>query len=373
MPRIKGRITSITKGAKNKNFTVDDGKEKWFCETQSIMFIEVDDLIVFDCEDTRVGTRGALKGKSVHLLPKDPLNSAMAVEMSDSDDAVERCFGRVNYRKGPKAFQEMFALAAEQGISVAQYLYDNCEVMRGDQFAAWWLKHRCYRRLWLLGLKNKEHIEPYIDAQRCSVADLYHCLTKSPGPLWVPCVDIGLAIRLHKRFRLEYNELGVKMARIAHFIYTCSAGHLHTCVGRKSLLRAFPDFPSLESLIKNRYNIVAEKLGKGTYYYLPYNYKIETELAAKLSELLNSDREQPPDDKQLPDLSNDTNLDERQKRAIVEAVTKPLYGIFGGAGTGKTTITRYVVRHLISQGSNYMVCGPNGYLGSSSSRSTPIE
>lgn len=351
---IGGRITFVsyyTSGQEKKIIKINDGTKEHIAEVSGPIFVEVDDLITFKASDSRIGTNGAHKGKTIYLI-SDP--QKIAIEMTDEDRTIERCFLRADYANGRKAYYEFDSLASEEGLTVADYLYQNCEElalgMTRDKYAAWWLKHRVHRRLWNLGLKRKD-IEEYTETLQCKVAALYGILTTVPGPLHTTCVELGLAISLSKQFKIPYNDDDIYLARIARFIYHCSAELKHVCVGKKTVRREFSDIHEWKEALLARYPIVIV----GRYYFLGYNYKVQEELVTKLGKLITTAA--PPVD--VTFTGSDT-ADRTQRKAVTGALNNRLFGIFGPAGSGKTTIIKYVVRNLEQRGVKYILAGPTG-------------
>ncbi|MBF1011484.1 MAG: ATP-dependent RecD-like DNA helicase [Lachnospiraceae bacterium] len=66
-------------------------------------------------------------------------------------------------------------------------------------------------------------------------------------------------------------------------------------------------------------------------------------------------------------------LDQEQRRAVQEAVTKGVVLITGGPGTGKTTTIRTILRYLEKEGSDFLLAAPTGRAAKRMSEATGAE
>ena len=66
-------------------------------------------------------------------------------------------------------------------------------------------------------------------------------------------------------------------------------------------------------------------------------------------------------------------LDQEQRRAVKEAVTKGVVLITGGPGTGKTTTIRTILRYLEKEGSDFLLAAPTGRAAKRMSEATGAE
>lgn len=85
--------------------------------------------------------------------------------------------------------------------------------------------------------------------------------------------------------------------------------------------------------------------------YLPMYYYMELNCAAKLKELLNSDKSYGKKEDiieriKLIEKQNNVELDETQRLAVYNAITKGVIIITGGPGTGKTTTLNIFIKYL---------------------------
>ena len=121
------------------------------------------------------------------------------------------------------------------------------------------------------------------------------------------------------------------------------------------------------ALMKNK-NIIYNKRVSATkteeYFYYPPTFLIERQIADEIKLLLQR-KEKPVKniDNLIEQFSGDIQLDESQKEAIKIGVTKPIFIITGGPGTGKTTILKIIAQinqHLNKDRDNNIFLSPTG-------------
>ena len=352
---IGGKIILITIPGEKKQIKIDDGDREYLCESEKDVHLEVDDLISFRTNVSRVGKQGNYKNKIIYEVPRE-----IVIEMAEDDESIRRAFVRANYNEGNKAYYELLNIAEENNQSLAEYLYENAEYearVHHDKCCAWWVKNRIYRRLWNLGLE-RDQIEEYTEALHCKVADLYPLLTKSPGPLYTFCFGLELSLDLCKRFNINYTKDDVYLARISRFIYECTSKLRHSCVGKKTVKGHFKDIDDWEKVLLDRFSIRLVKWPhiRTSYYYLEYNYQVTqnvTDILAKMSTTQNS----VPI---VPTFTETDIIDIVQKECVTQALNNRLFGIFGGGGSGKTTTLKYLIRELLERGIRVGICAPTG-------------
>lgn len=94
-----------------------------------------------------------------------------------------------------------------------------------------------------------------------------------------------------------------------------------------------------------KYNKRITSEGKKEYFYYPATYKTEQNIAEMIGHLQYVRRKPVSDiDALIDKYSESIKLDETQREAIKVGVTKPLFVITGGPGTGKTTILKIIAQ-----------------------------
>lgn len=138
---------------------------------------------------------------------------------------------------------------------------------------------------------------------------------------------------------------------------------------------------AISSLI-NKKRIFCEDIGsekKEEAIYLAHFYKWEKEIASRLKEMIigignNVLLHQNIEDKirELEDKIH-ISLSEEQRDAVIGALKNQVFIITGGPGTGKTTITRFIVTTLKKFGMKVLLCAPTGRAAKRLSEATGFD
>lgn len=212
------------------------------------------------------------------------------------------------------------------------------EVVKVEQMKKlllFWHKNRSLRRLYLLGLTNRE-----IDSCKMPLDKIYEACLKNPYTL------IGLSLEKCDELLLRQNKQGTPLDRRCGLIVRKIANYLHerawTGVPLQHLQYHFPDVIEHMEHLKKEYGIVVDFNTA----YLSYPYRVETTIANKIQNLLtpleiNTLTENISDDpnveRQIEPIFQLKTLTDEQKAAITGALNNRISIITGGAGSGKST------------------------------------
>lgn len=196
----------------------------------------------------------------------------------------------------------------------------------------WWYKNRCLRRLYLLGITDKDIEIGYtydMDANQ-----IYLQCLKNPYVLlnlsYEKCDNIN---------NILCNSLSMKVKMSGIVIHYCQSlldKNEWTSIPLEEINQYKEHLEICKSTLETEYNVVFEYNS----IYLNHNYKVETYLANYLSDLVFDNNIKLIQN--IPDLSN-TNLNKDQKKAIELSLNNNICIVTGGAGTGKTTVIKYLI------------------------------
>jgi hypothetical protein len=211
----------------------------------------------------------------------------------------------------------------------------------------YWYKSRNLRRLYLLGINNKE-----IRGTRMAPEEIYlQCLENPYVILSLPldkCDDI--MNRMGKSIDPLVKKSGEIYRKLKEFV-----GRGWTSVPIKILVNIYPD---LDKYITTLFTTFGLKEHNG-FIYLPYQYEVETGICDMVKDLL--------DGPNLPNaLHRDEiqytrpDLTEEQKAAIHQALSENISIITGIAGSGKTTVIKEIIHNLRENRTKYKVVSFTG-------------
>ena len=208
----------------------------------------------------------------------------------------------------------------------------------------YWYKHRVMRKLYLLGLNNKE-----INNAKIDPLTLYEkCLE---NPYIYPSISLEKCDDILKRCGKKVDSKFRKCGQILRRISKLMDNNGWTGVPSQTVLRMFPNIKEHLPLLKDEFGIETELHTL----YLSYPYEAEVAVAEKVKELLNE-----PPISVLSNISYSKNVSEEQKNAIETALTNNISIITGSGGSGKTFCIREIVNNLDKNGITYRLSSFTG-------------
>ena len=154
---------------------------------------------------------------------------------------------------------------------------------------------------------------------------------------------------------------------ILNVLYEAAAMSGDTCLDRDEVTRRAVGLLELDAdLIEDKYmsmSIEGDIVVKGEKIYSSPFYYMECHIAEILGDLCESFEVSEPDvEKVLNKTSSDMGieLDELQKKAILEAAGNGVFILTGGPGTGKTTVINTMIRYFEGQGLQLELAAPTG-------------
>lgn len=221
-------------------------------------------------------------------------------------------------------------------------------------FLTMWHKSITLRKLYLLGLTNKDIMESGLAPDT-----LYEQLITNP--FVVPSIDLekakDICVRINRSTTSEDIYCGVIIRTVWDFLNKRG----WTCVNRRVLYRQHPDIDTYIERLEREYLLIFDKEMES--YYLKYPYTVECEVAKSLAELLEAnqfDYDSPVDDVKRLSAHYSADVSDDQKKAIQGALDHTLSIITGGAGTGKTRCLGQIVYNLLIREIKYVVCSFTG-------------
>ena len=216
---------------------------------------------------------------------------------------------------------------------------------QGIKLLTQWCKQCNLRRLYLLGLNNKE-----INACHDSHNVIYEKCIENPFTVVELSMEkcYGIFNRIGKKYTPDQERTGI----IARRLYDNTAIKGWTGTPSKIILSNFEDCVQRMPDLRNDYNVKADLFTL----YLPYQHQVETTVSQKVLEWVDNSPIAVPYD---PNFLK-TTLDDGQKEAIKGALNNAISIITGPGGSGKTTVIGEIVHNLELQEIPYMVASFTG-------------
>lgn len=238
----------------------------------------------------------------------------------------------------------------------------------------YWYKDRMRRRLYLLGLNNKQ-----IDDTELDLDTLFERCVSNPYTVpqldFEACSDIMKAQRKSPTVEMKY------CGKVVRELWKMLDKRGWACVKRSKLLEMFPNMEKYEEELQREYHMVLEM---ECYYFYSVN-AVERAIFRRIQEITFKNNGNINLEKRVVkpttvdevdpncgifketayldsfDSEDDTiNLTDEQKSAIQGALDNPISIITGPAGSGKTSVVRCIIKNLRMRNIRYAILSFTG-------------
>jgi hypothetical protein len=254
-----------------------------------------------------------------------------------------------NYNTVEKIYEKINFLASDESNN--NTVFDSITKGQTNKFLAWWKKNYLLRRLYLLGLNNKEIKYSFI-----SIDKLYDKLINNP--FFVHSISIEKAKVVNELFEKNNKNFDVIGGKITRYLYQSS----WTSTPFSYIVKGFPEIYVCLDYIKDNYPLVFED----KFVYSQYCYDMEVFLATKIQSLLLKSEVDKLNSLNLPKIVNQIQVDqdiiltEEQNLALEGCLSNHISVVTGGAGCGKTTLIKQIVRNLIYREEEFILTSFTG-------------
>lgn len=216
-----------------------------------------------------------------------------------------------------------------------------------NRLMKWWHKQRILRRLYLLGINNKEIKNSELDP-----LTIYKLCLENPYKITSILVEKcdEIVLQTGQQFNEEFRECG----QIVRKVQDLMTNNGWVGAPSRTIARIFPKISDILSVLKDEFDVQAELHTV----YLEKPYKVETEITELVTNLLTAGplgfvmHEK--------DIEFSPGATEDQRKAIIMALTNNISIITGAGGTGKTRCIRELVYNLEKAGIEYKLASFTG-------------
>ncbi len=213
-----------------------------------------------------------------------------------------------------------------------------------------WNKSFSYRKLYLLGLNNKEIKECYLPLEQ-----IYKICVNNPFKLPPISMEKCRDICLLNNIKMT-NEM-IECGSLLRVLYDNLMKRNWTCTPRWILARELKEkYTSKEDKLISDYGVILDK----DMIYLEYPHKVETKVFDFIDKQIIKTAQSYTPINPLDYLYKKNTLTDEQKIAISHALNNNISIITGGAGSGKTTIIKELVSNLEIRSQPYYVIAFTG-------------
>jgi hypothetical protein len=219
---------------------------------------------------------------------------------------------------------------------------------KAKSFLAWWYKKRYMRRLYLLGITNKEIKLCYMTPD-----EIYKICVGDPddpsdkgNAFRLPAIPLEKAVGIFVMLGMPYNPIQLMCGKIVRCIYENAESRGWTCTPLWFLQRVFSTYHTIKELLESEYFVIFECKSA----YLEYQHIVENTIVKMTDDLIKSTASILKKVSDVPEmeglLSLNKKLTSEQLDAIQGALDHPISVITGGPGTGKTSICKEIITNL---------------------------
>ena len=236
------------------------------------------------------------------------------------------------------------------------FKFDSLTEFQSMKFLRWWNKNFSKRRLYLLGLFDSE-----IKKSHMSDSRLYSIIKQNPFKVF--SIPMSKAKEINRMLGKENRVKDIKCGEISRTIMSFVNKGWTGCP-EFIVNREHPELSLYKDYIQEEYDLVFSK----DLIYTHFSFKIEFEVMERLNEMIRFTVEQKIRESKMPALSKGyevfpekgITLTDEQETALEGAMNSYLSIITGGAGCGKTTLIKQLIKNFMANDELFMLTSFTG-------------
>ena len=364
MFRFKGNVSQIIKNDYSEElitFKVKKDNKIYKCRYNGFLPIDTNDAISLE---------GRLVDNEI-LITKKPL-----VIIPTSSENIKNCIFKGIKGKGigparaEKLYTELYGRheSPNRDSKIINYLndisdpvsqdfkFDCLTKMQSINLLKWWNRNFAKRRLYLLGLFDAE-----IRKSHMSISKLYSTLKENPFKVF--SISMDKAKSISSIFGKEVLKKDLKAGEISRFILE-SVQRGWTGVPESFVIKRYAEFPLFKDYLEVEYDFIFSK----DLIYTHFTFNIEFEVAQRLNQLIRFTVEEKKKAEAMPDIGSGYQifpednivLTEEQESALAGSLDSYISIITGGAGCGKTTLIKQLIKNFKNNDEKFILTSFTG-------------
>lgn len=369
----------------------DETAEKYRFEYTGFLPLKKGDIISIDgrIKEKARGKRFVLQDKPLVYIPTKADNLANYFRealLTKRKGGQIKGWGkgrRLPIDIGKKIYEEMYQkFGSHEGVlkslnTFAIEFYVEITETERNNIYWWWRKNVLRRQLYLLGLYNKE-----IDESGLREDVLFKMI--SENPVKATSLSMEKAIEINQLFRRETEKGDIICGEILRKLVEFKKKGWYY-VPARIMKKAYPSIEKYYSTLVDEYDVICETISssddeeidkKEEILLLKSSYETENYIAARIKELIKLDeiankmREKMGGISFAPrkgkkgrspvNIYDNIELTEEQEEALKGSLRNHITIITGGAGCGKTTLLRQIIKNLEEKGRKFMLTSFTG-------------
>ena len=296
MLEIKGTVTKIVSNDYNDElivFKVKRGENNYTCRYNGYLPIDTNDAI--SLKGKKYDHEIFVTEKPFVIIPSNPENikkcfykalKGKGAGVSKIEKFYDELYGK---HESPNRDTKIINYLSELSDPVPQkFKFDTLTEYQSIRLLSWWNKNFSKRRLYLLGLYDKE-----IKGSHMSDSRLYSSIKQNPFKVF--SIPLAKAKDINKILGKENTRKDVKCGEITRTIIDFINRGWTGCP-EQLILKKHPELDIYRDYVRDEYDLIFDKDLVYTY----YSFKIEFEVMERLNEMIRFTTEQKIRESKLP-------------------------------------------------------------------------
>jgi hypothetical protein len=367
MIELRGSVSKIVSNFWDdvKVFEVSSDKRKYICKYNGFLPIDKGDTISLKGKETD-GEIFIIERPFV-IIPSNEYNIKCCIMK-----ALKAKGKRITKLKVENFYDELSRehLSPERESKIINYLSDkseeysyfSSEVLDEEEVKRllnWWEKHFNKRRLYLLGLCDSEISQKFTGM---SYRTLYSTIKQNPFKVFT--VPITKAKDINCIMKKESKKKDIKCGEILRFVFQFTRKGWMACP-ESLVYRNFPELELYKEYLQDEYNLV---INKGLIYTI-FSFRIEFDVYERINKMIRLTVPEKKRIESLPDIGNkgyetfpedNISLTIEQEEALEGSLNSFISIITGGAGCGKTTLIKQIIKNILNTGEKFILASYTG-------------
>lgn len=357
---VKGPITKIHSYDDPKVFNVKNSEDKKLFRISYNGFLPIRENDIVCCKVVKGKENYQPVGKPLVIIPcneqtiKNSIFKAFRGKKAGVGSAkVEKFYDELYAKQDPPHCEEKI-VEYLNNMEYDDVKFENLTSSQANMFLNWWHNNYSLRRLYLLGINKTE-----IRGSKMGNHQLYETLKFNP--FTISCLSLEKATEISKLFGKEVDQEKLNCGAVLRYIERVTKnGSL--CCQMSQLKKEFPAFDSMTEKLTTDYSLVIEN----DLVYTSQTYDIENYVAQRISAIVKTDKEERGS--LLPGFKESYRvfpepgfvLTKEQEQALKGCMEGHISLITGGAGCGKTTLIKQIIKNFEEKGESYILTSLTG-------------
>lgn len=362
--KLNGIVTSIIRNDFSSDliiFKIDSKGSIYKCRYNGFLPLDTNDAI--SLQGIEVDGEIIIKEKPFVIIPTNGENVKNCIFKSIRGKGIgpskaEKVYDEICRRhESPNRISKIINYLDEISNPIPKnFKFDSLTKIQTSKLLNWWNKNVTKRRLYLLGLFDSE-----IKKSTMSESKLFSSLKENPFKVF--SIPLEKASEINKIFGKSHTNKEYRCGEIVRKLQEYIVNGWSGCP-ELLLRKLYPNMLHLKEELEDRYDVIFSKD-------LVYNFnsfKTELDVCERINEMIRFTVEQNHKEAKLPQLNKGytvfeekgIELTDEQERALEGGLKNYISIITGGAGCGKTTLIKQLIKNFAANDEKFLLTSFTG-------------